>query len=137
MRNTIYLLILSLFFVSCKPTSNIITSKNEAEKRGIYKAPSTKIASRTTSGSVRNTASPARISYAPVEKAEKTTRPVATPQKVSKKAIINDRNDDDYIVATDNESYVVKQLINQQNLIWEQVIIPVEQIQTADLIARD
>jgi murein DD-endopeptidase / murein LD-carboxypeptidase len=34
-----FLLILILFFASCKPTATIITSKNEAVKKGIYSTP--------------------------------------------------------------------------------------------------
>jgi hypothetical protein len=45
--------------VSCKPTSNIITSKSEAQKRGIYRAPENrKLAAKTVSKpNTRNVAS--------------------------------------------------------------------------------
>ncbi len=39
MKPIAFLLILILFFASCKPTATIITSKNEAVKKGIYSTP--------------------------------------------------------------------------------------------------
>jgi hypothetical protein len=37
--NSSFIPIIPFYAVSCKPTSTIITSKEEAQKRGIYKAP--------------------------------------------------------------------------------------------------
>ena len=103
MKQITYLILLMVTVVSCKPTSNIITSKTEAEKRGVYKTPENRriAAKTTTSPAVNRSAS----------KASET-------KKSSKKTIINDRNDDDYEVAAENSSYLVKQLINSasQNL---------------------
>ena len=39
MKSIIYLLFIILFFTSCKPTATIITSKNDALKKGIYTTP--------------------------------------------------------------------------------------------------
>lgn len=103
MKHLTYLLLICTFLVSCKPTSNIITSKTEAQKRGIYRAPQNKKSVASHSTSTRNTT--ANKPVAKVEKTESQTR-------TSKKTVINDKNDDDYFVASDNSSYMVKQLIN-------------------------
>lgn len=91
--------------MSCKPTNNIITSKSEAEKRGIYSAPQNKkaVARTSTSTPVRNET-----------KTANSTRTVAaaTPKKTPSKAILNEKEADDYDTGGDNSSYVVKQLIN-------------------------
>lgn len=105
MKQLTYLFFLCTLLVSCKPTSNIITSKSEAEKRGIYRAPQNKkaVARTSTSTSVRNENTPA------------TTRKsvaAATPKKSPPKTVLNDKNADDYETEGDNSSYVVKQLIN-------------------------
>lgn len=93
MKRILSLLLLLTFLVSCKPTSTIITSKSEAQKRGIYKMPENK-----------------RI-------AAKANANKNAPEKVeAKKAAIgskiNDKNADDYVITVDNSSYLVKQLIN-------------------------
>jgi lipoprotein Spr len=103
LKHLAYLLLICTFLVSCKPTSNIITSKTEAQKRGIYRAPQNKKAVASSTTSARKTAT-----NEPVTRVEKTDRPT---RKI-KKTVINDKNDDDYLVASDNSSYMVKQLIN-------------------------
>ena len=83
-----------LTFSACKPTSDIITSKKDAENRGLYNKPQSKGAY------VRNDA--------PLKAA-----PKKISRKESKKSRINEKNDDDYQVSTENTSYIVKQLINE------------------------
>jgi cell wall-associated NlpC family hydrolase len=79
--------------VSCKPTSTIITSKSEAQKRGIYKTPENKkIATKGSSS--------------------KNSPKTDEPKKATIGSRINDKNDDDYVISVDNSSYLVKQLIN-------------------------
>lgn len=101
--------------MSCKPTSNIITSKSEAEKRGIYRAPENrrvasrptqKATSNTTYASTNNTYSPSRNSNTYAEAKKSETKKIAT------RRAIDDRNEEDYVVNVDNSSYMVKQLIN-------------------------
>lgn len=117
MKQLIYLLLTALLFVSCKPTSNIITSKSEAEKRGIYRAPeSRRMTSRTATkpdsnnlyASTANTYTPVASrnlnSYSEAKKAD--------AKKLERRRKIDDRNEDDYIINADNASYMVKQLIN-------------------------
>lgn len=101
MKHLTYLLFLCTLLVSCKPTSNIITSKSEAEKKGIYRAPQLQNATAKTS--------PRRSSTANNTVA---TRKAAESKKTFPKSVINEKNADDYDVAGDNSSYVVKQLIN-------------------------
>jgi murein DD-endopeptidase / murein LD-carboxypeptidase len=84
------LLFLFTFLVSCKPTSSIITSKSEAQKRGIYKTPENK-----------------KIA----EKSSKVAKK-EEPKKATIGSKINDKNDDDYVVNVEDSSYLVKQLIN-------------------------
>ena len=92
MKPIISILLLLTLLVSCKPTSNIITSKSEAQKRGIYKNPENKkIASNSSA---------------------KNTPKAAEPKKAVVGNRINDKNDDDYVITVDNSSYLVKQLIN-------------------------
>lgn len=76
--------------MSCKPTSSIITSKSEAQKRGIYKTPENK-----------------KIADKPTKSAKKEE-----PKKATIGSRINDKNDDDYVISVDDSSYLVKQLIN-------------------------
>lgn len=86
-------------FTACKPTSSIITSKEEAVKKGIYKEP---VLAKTTT----------------VKKA-KPQREYVVKQNVqvlkSKRDIaINDKNDPDIIIEKDNSesSYLIEQIIN-------------------------
>lgn len=102
MKNLTYLILMCSFLVSCKPTSNIITSKTEAEKRGLYNAPQKRTTVATTNNSSRKVAAQKPVN-----------RNMAVATKGPKKSTaINDKNDDDYEVASDNSSYMVKQLIN-------------------------
>ena len=103
MKQLTYLFFLCTFLVSCSPTSNIITSKSEAEKRGIYRTPQANKAMAKTNTTTRIAPSPQPIA---------TRRGVETPKKTFPKSVLNDRNADDYELAGDNSSYVVKQLIN-------------------------
>jgi cell wall-associated NlpC family hydrolase len=96
--------------VSCKPTSNIITSKSEAQKRGIYRAPENrKLAAKTVSKpNTRNVASDNDTASAYSYSQPKRTE----TKKPARRRSIDDRNEEDYVVNADNASYMVKQLIN-------------------------
>jgi cell wall-associated NlpC family hydrolase len=76
--------------VSCKPTAKIITSKSEAQKRGIYRTPENKKV--------------AEKSFTEQKKLE--------VKKATIGSRINDKNDDDYVINVDDSSYLVRQLIN-------------------------
>lgn len=94
MKQVLSILLLVTFLVSCKPTSSIVTSKSEAQKRGIYKVPENRrVASNTT------------------------PKPKNITAKIESKKPgfgdrINQKNDDDYVINADNSSYLVRQLIN-------------------------
>ena len=100
LRNLISLFLLFLVFTSCKTTSVIVTSKSEAEKQGLYKKPEVAIKTK-----------PEKKKKKAVEKVE----PIITenaPKKDIKSRLSTDENSDDFIINTNNSSYLVEQLIN-------------------------
>lgn len=111
MKHLTYLFFVCTFLVSCKPTSNIITSKSEAEKRGIYRAPQAKKAVAKTTPTARNisTSKPVASNNSQATIARKKT---VESRKSLPTATINEREADDLDMSGDNSSYVVKQLIN-------------------------
>lgn len=88
LKKLISFLFLLAFLGSCKPTSTIITSKKEAQERGIYSAPQSK------------------------NEVVKNPEKKSASKKVSKKSRLNENNDDDYVAPDEDTSYLVKQLIN-------------------------
>lgn len=88
MRPIISLLFIFLLFTSCKPTSTIITSKKEAEKKGFYTAP---------------------IAKKEILKKETKSK---TEKEIPKKTKIIENQETDYFANTDNTSYLVEQLIH-------------------------
>lgn len=111
MKQLTYLFLIGTFLVSCSPTSNIITSKSEAQKRGIYRTPQSKSAVAKTTPTTRNAASQQQIATrSPQQIAARKT--AEAQKKALPKSVLNENNADDYETAGDNSSYVVKQLIN-------------------------
>ena len=98
MKHVSTLLLLMLFFVSCKPTANIITSKNEAQKKGLYKTSENK-----------------RIVVKPNPK--NASKPLEI-KEADKKTRLDDSNAEDYVINVDHSNYMIRQLINSasQNL---------------------
>ena len=92
MKKFISILFILLFFSACKPTASVITSKKEAEKRGIYSPPQAK---KTV-----------------VKREIPEKGKVSDSRKPNKKSRLNENNDDDYIVSNEDSNYLVKQLIN-------------------------
>lgn len=90
LKPIISLLFITLFFTSCKPSSTIITSKKEAEKKGIYTTP---------------------VAKKIVLKKETQSKKEAE-KEISKKAKIIESQETDYFANTDNTSYLVEQLIH-------------------------
>ncbi|RAR50279.1 C40 family peptidase [Flavobacterium lacus] len=91
MKNVVIISFLLFFLVGCKSTpSGIVTSKNEAQKKGIYSTP------KTSQTVAKNTTSTTDKKFT-----EKT-----------KKSRITESADDDYVPDDDNTSYFVKQLIS-------------------------
>lgn len=85
-------------FTSCKPTTGIITSKEVAEKKGIYSIPVTSKAIASKSNTQN--------------KKEVISKPEKKKIEVKKQRPINDTNDNDIIVDREDTSYMVRQLIN-------------------------
>jgi cell wall-associated NlpC family hydrolase len=80
---------------SCKPSSTIVTSKEQAQKKGMYEVQvgnqsNTRTTTENRTVSQRNT----------------------NESFYRKKTILNDKDDPDYVPDNDNTSYLVKQLIN-------------------------
>jgi lipoprotein Spr len=97
LKNTVLITFLLLFLVSCKPTTSVIvTSKEEAQKKGIYKAPQPNKATVSTNKSAGSSS---------VKKGTENT-------KSEKKHKITDVEDTDFVADNDNTSYFIKQLIN-------------------------
>ena len=100
MRNLISLFLLFLIFTSCKTTSVIVTSKSEAERQGLYKKPEVAVNSK-----------PEKKKKKIIEK----TEPIVTespPKKDIKSRLSTDESSEDFILNTNNSSYLVEQLIN-------------------------
>jgi cell wall-associated NlpC family hydrolase len=94
LKNAIILFFLLFLIVGCKSTSSgIVTSKNEAEKKGIYTSPKN---SKAVAKSTQNLSD---------KKNSETSR-------TSKKSRITESDDDDFVPDDDSTSYFVKQLIS-------------------------
>ena len=101
LKKLLYLLVILLFFASCKPTSIIITSKSEAEKKGLYKTPE----------------GPIFIKTEPQNKVVSTVKVTKkAPEKEIKKDIKSrlstEDKSDDFDISNSDTSYLVAQLIN-------------------------
>ena len=97
LKKLLYLLAILTFFASCKPTSIIITSKSEAEKKGFYHTPEGTIIIKT-------------------EKQNRAVSTIKTPKKEPKKDIKSrlstEDKTDDFDVSNSDTTYLVEQLIN-------------------------
>jgi lipoprotein Spr len=100
LRNLLQILLLFVAFTSCKTTSVIITSKSVAEKQGIYKNPENTV-------TVKQEKKKKKI----VEKAETITAEIPHIKDIKNRLSTNE-NLEDFIVNTDDSSYLVEQLIN-------------------------
>jgi cell wall-associated NlpC family hydrolase len=97
LKKLLYLLAILTFFASCKPTSIIITSKSEAEKKGFYQTPKGSIIIKT-------------------EKQNRAVSTIKTPKKEPKKDIKSrlstEDKSDDFVISNSDTTYLVAQLIN-------------------------
>ena len=94
LKQGVYLLLLLLFLVSCKPSSTIVTSKEIAQKQGTFKE-------LTKSNTSNKTASLA-------SKSEEKTVPT---KKTSSKNKLVETEESDYDPDSDDTPYLVKQII--------------------------
>jgi murein DD-endopeptidase / murein LD-carboxypeptidase len=97
LKNQLYIIAILLLFTACKPTSSIITSKDEAVKRGVYTQP---IAAKNTTVKTKR----AQKDY--------TGKQVALTPAPKKTALINDQNESDIVIENEDSNYLVAQLIN-------------------------
>lgn len=94
MKNLLYIFFLTALFASCKPASNIITSKEIAVKKGIYSKP---------------TSSNSTVAKTEVNRKKDA---VLTPTRLRKTNTINDTNDSDIKPDNEDTSYLTTQIIN-------------------------
>jgi cell wall-associated NlpC family hydrolase len=97
LKKLLYLLVILLFFASCKPTSIIITSKSEAKKKGFYHTPEGTIIIKTEK---QNRA----VSSVKPKKKE--------PKKDLKSRLSTDDKSEDFDISNSDTTYLVEQLIN-------------------------
>ncbi len=97
MRQSFLIISILLLLTSCKPTSAIVTSKDEAVKKGIYTQPTA-----TKENTIKN------------KRPQKTyaNKQVALAPPPKKVALVNDTNESDIIVENEDSNYLVEQLIN-------------------------
>lgn len=100
MKQTLIIISILLLFTACKPTSSIVTSKDDAIKKGIYKE--SVLAKTSTVKNKRNQR----------DFVAKQVTPQSNQKKISR---INDQNESDIIVENGDSSYLVEQLINSAN----------------------
>lgn len=97
LKNFLYLFFLAVLFSSCKPTSNIITSKEVAQKKGIYTKPSSN-------------------SVASKLEVKKKKEPVLSTKnsdaRLRKTNSINNNDAVDIKADNENTSYLIAQIIN-------------------------
>lgn len=101
LRNLIPVLLLFLVVTSCKTTSVIVTSKSEAEKQGIYKKPEKEILAKSEKNKKKVVET----------KLEPTTASVLSKKDIKSRLSANE-NSEDFIINTNDSSYLVEQLIN-------------------------
>lgn len=86
--------LLSVFLMSCKTSSSIITSKQEAQNRGIYRAPEKQIATKTA-------------------KKKEIIKVETEAKKTENKRIIVETEEADYIISPEKNDYLAEQIINK------------------------
>lgn len=101
-KKHLYIFVLSLLFLACKPTATIVTSKEVAVKKGLYSEPKplTTTETKTTEKKKKHTNTVV------------ASKPVATASTLAKKVNIENQNEPDIIVDDENTSYLVRQLIH-------------------------
>jgi cell wall-associated NlpC family hydrolase len=103
-KKNLQLIFLILLLVPFAGTAQIVTTKKEAVKKGIYQKPSEKKADNAATGKTAKT-----IAYND-NKSQQIKAAKSTPTK-SKKNLINDTEDND-LVLSPQENYLAVQMIN-------------------------
>jgi lipoprotein Spr len=97
-----YISFLLLLLTACKPTSNIITSKDEALKKGIYTQPVASVKAEERINRPKKVNSNNKLEV-------KQKKLLTVSKKING---INDTNDTDIVISNEEASYLVQQLIN-------------------------
>ena len=97
MKNSLLILSILLLFTACKPTSNIITSKDVAIKKGIYSQP---VLAKNTTVKVKK------------NQKEYTLKQDISTSKSKKTASLNDQNETDIVIENEDSNYLISQIIN-------------------------
>ena len=93
MKYSLVIVSILFLFTACKPTSNIITSKDVAVKKGIYSQP----------------VLPKNSTVKKKKQLKENTNRQIVPKQISK---INDQNESDIVIVKENSNYLIEQLIN-------------------------
>ncbi|MFN3753172.1 C40 family peptidase [Flavobacterium sp.] len=102
MKNFAYISLILLLFTACKPTSNIVTSKDVAVKKGLYSEPKSLSTSDIKTAEIKKKNQNKDL-------AQKQTAPSKTIKKATG---VNFKNDDDIVIENEEASYLIKQIIN-------------------------
>ena len=97
MKYSIVILLIIFLFTSCKPTSNIITSKDDAIKRGVYNQ---NIPQKTNTVKVKKNQN------------ENTSKQYVQSLIPKKNSRLNDQNENDIVIENGDSNYLIDQLIN-------------------------
>lgn len=97
MKYSTHILFFILLFTACKPTSNIITSKDIAQKKGLYSEPV--LAKNNT---IKK----------PTNNKKNVTVPTNQSQSINKISRINDKNEADIVIDNEDANYLISQIIN-------------------------
>lgn len=107
------ILLFTVLFVTAFAQAQIITSKKEAVKKGVYSAPAVTNEQKqkpSTQGSISKGTSNAIAAVTPTKKSV-PVKSTAKPAKSKKKYVINDKEDSDLVVGS-YEDYIPVQMIN-------------------------
>ena len=97
MKNSLFILSILFLFTACKPTSNIITSKDVAVKKGIYSQP---VLAKNTTVKVKKS------------QKEYTSKQIVTSTNSKKTTSLNDKNETDIVIENEDSNYLISQIIN-------------------------
>ncbi|WP_293874017.1 C40 family peptidase [Flavobacterium sp.] len=97
MKYYLFILTILFLFTACKPTSNIITSKNVTVKKGIYSLP---VLGKNTILKVKKNQN------------EYTYQEVKSVPNVKKAPKLNDNNESDIVIENEDSNYLIEQIIN-------------------------
>jgi lipoprotein Spr len=97
LKYSIVILLIIFLFTSCKPTSNIITSKDNAIKRGVHNQ---NIPQKTNTVKVKKNLN------------ENTSKQYVQSLIPKKNSRLNDQNENDIVIENGDSNYLIDQLIN-------------------------